>query len=274
MATKKPTAVPGTAVAVKKASSLQVANIQDLLKAQADANAGRIAPGGGKAIRVGQDKSFTLPDGSKTRESIRVVVLDFVSRNEYYEGAYNKDDMSPPACFAINADPRQLAPSANSPDIQNEGDCATCPMNQYGSAPSGAGKACKNTRVLAVMLEGVDGAPPAEDAEIWTIKVSPTALKSFDGFVANVHRSSQMPPIAVVCEVDFSDAHQYPSLTFTAVEPNPNVGEHFVRQEEAREMLNREPDVSGFGKEKAAKFVGKANPKAAFKAKPAAARGR
>ena len=244
MATTKKTT--STAVAVKKNTSTAVVNIQEMLRKQAEANAARVEPGSGKSIRIGQDKSFTLPDGTKTRESLQLVVVDFVSRNEYYEGAYNKDDITHPNCFAIHPEPRQLAPSDNSPDKQCD-DCASCPMNQFGSAPTGAGKACKNTRVLAVMPPDAD-----DDTEIWTLKVSPTAIKAFDGFVASVNRAFQLPPVGVVVTVGFSDAKDFPSLEFTDPQLNENVAVHFGRQDEAREMLMREPDVSSFGAEKPA----------------------
>jgi hypothetical protein len=230
----------------KKTTSTAVVNIQEMLRKQAETNAARVEPGSGKSIRIGQDKSFTLPDGTKTRESLQLVVVDFVSRNEYYEGAYNKDDITPPNCFAIHPEPKQLVPSDNSPDKQCD-DCASCPMNQFGSAPTGAGKACKNTRVLAVMPPDAD-----DDTEIWTLKVSPTAIKAFDGFVAGVNRAFQLPPVGVVVTVGFSGAKDFPSLEFTDPQLNENVAIHFGRQDEAREMLMREPDVSSFGAEKPA----------------------
>ena len=58
-----------------------------------------------------------------------------------------------------------------------------------------------------------------------------------------------MPPATV----GFSDAKDFPSLEFTDPQPNNNVAVHFGRQEEARELLLREPDVSAFGAEKPAK---------------------
>ena len=121
-------------------------------------------------------------------------------------------------------------------------------MNQFGSSPTGGGKACKNTRLLAVLPPDAD-----DETEIWTLKVSPTALKNFDGFVASVNRAFQLPPVGVVVTVGFSDAKDYPSLEFTNPQPNDNVAVHLGRQEEAREMLMREPDVSAYGAEKPAK---------------------
>jgi hypothetical protein len=245
MATAKKTTpkAAGTAVAVKKTSAVAVANIKELLAKQAADNAGRIAPGGGKSIRVGQDKSFTLPDGTKTREPLQLVVVDFVSRNEYYDRPYNKDEVFPPACFAIHANPKELTPSASSPDKQNDA-CSDCPMNAFGSSPTGSGKACSNTRLLAVL-------PPEanDETDIWLLKVSATAIKEFDGFVAGVNRTFQLPPVGVVVTVDFNEAKDYPSLTFSDPQPNDNVAVHLGRQEEAREMLMHEPDVSNYTKD-------------------------
>ena len=52
----------------------------------------------------------------------------------------------------------------------------------------------------------------------------------------------------VVATVGFNPNETYAQLVFSNPQPNPNVGVHLARQEEAREMLAREPDVSGFVK--------------------------
>ena len=82
-----------------------------------------------------------------------------------------------------------------------------------------------------------------------------------------MNRTLQLPPVGVIVEVSFSDAVTYPSLEFTvADEPfNPNVEVHFDRQDEAREILMVEPDVSSYGQEKPAKPTAKAKPKAAVR---------
>ena len=234
---------PGTAVATKKPASSAIVSIQEQLKAQVAAQANKIAPPSGINIRVTQDKKFQLPDGSKVDGPLDLVIVDFVSRNSFYEGAYDPNNISPPACFAIHPEPKQMVPSDNSP-VKQADDCASCPMNQFGSA--GKGKACKNSRVLAVL-------PPDADADtpLWLLQVSPTALKGFDGFVGSVARTFQMPPIAVIASVDFSPNETYASLTFGDPRPNENVAVHFARQAEAKELLMVEPDVSGFGQEAA-----------------------
>lgn len=242
MATKPKT----TAVAVKKPTSGNIVSIQEALKAQATQMAGRTAPATGSAIRVMQDKQFMLPDGTKTPGPLELVIVDFTSKNMFYEGAYDSKNITPPACFSIGNDIKAMVPSKNSP-LPQASDCSSCPMNQFGSA--GDGKACKNCRVMAVLPPDAD-----EDTPMWILSTSPTANKGFDGYVGQVARIFEMPPIGVVTTVSFDPSVTYPKLQFGNPQPNQNVGVHFARQDEARDMLAVEPDVSG--------FVTKAKPKA------------
>jgi hypothetical protein len=131
-----------------------------------------------------------------------------------------------------------MAPSKNAPLAQAT-DCQSCPNNQFGS--DGNGKACKNSRVLAVLPPDAD-----EDTPMWLLNVSPTALKGFDGYVANVVRVFQTPPIGVVTTVTFDDSVSFAKLVFSDPQPNENIGAHFGRQEEAKALLAVEPDVSQF----------------------------
>lgn len=230
MATAKKTS---TAVAVKKASG-SVVSIQDQLRAMAIANAGRVAPPSGNIIKVTQDKKFMLPNGQKVDGPLDLVIVDFTSRNEFYEGSYDPNNIASPVCFAINPEPKSMVPSAASTAPQCD-NCATCPQNAFGSA--GKGKACKNMRVLAVL-------PPDGDADtpMWLLKVSPTAIKGFDGLISTLGRM-QAAPVQMVVEVDFNPSETFASLTFSNPRPNEAVAEHFGRLDEARDLLAVEPEI-------------------------------
>jgi hypothetical protein len=244
-----------TAVATRKAGALvDVKAIQEKLKQQAAAINDKVAPASGITIQVTQSKQFKFPDGT-TADSFQGVIVDFVSANLFYEGAYDKDNIQPPACFAIGESPLTLVPSDNSPVRQSDA-CKGCPMNDFGSA--GKGKACKNTRVLAVL-------PPDADADtpIWLLKVSPTALKRYDSYVRSVASAFGMPPVAVVTTFGFDENSDYASLTFSNPEPNENLGVCYERQEEAKKLLFTEPDVSQYQAEQQA---GKGSKPAAKKA--------
>ena len=239
MATKaKTTPAASTAVAVKKTSSANIVSIMDALKAQALATQDKIAPGGGNVIRVTQDKQFMLPDGTKTPGPLQLVIVDFISKNTFYEGAFDAKNITPPVCFSIGSNPLKMTPSANAPVAQCD-TCNGCAMNAFGSA--GTGKACKNSRVLAVLPPDAD-----ENTPMWLLATSPTANKGFDGFVASTARVFQTPPIGVVTTVGFDANETYAKLTFTDPQPNVNIGDHFGRQAEAQAMLAIEPDVSKY----------------------------
>lgn len=237
MATKKSTAVAtrasGAIVSVKEMMAAQLAKLAD-----------KTAPATGNQIRVTQDKQFALPDGTKTRDPIELVILDFTCRNEWYLGEFDKEAIQPPACFAIGDTVRNLVPSNNSPQKQADF-CKECPHDQWGSdRKGGRGKDCRNTRLLAVMPPEVQA-----DTPIWTVKLSATAIKAFDAYVNSVKSMFGVPPIGVVSTMSFDDGVDYASVRFSEPKVNDNVGAHGARLTEAQTMLAQEPDVSNFSDE-------------------------
>lgn len=229
-----------TEIAVKKSTGVvSVAEMQARLAEMMAASAGKTAPVTGNRIRITQDKQFATPDGVKTPGPIEVVIVDYTSRNEFYEGAFDRNNISPPACFAIGDFPLRLVPSNNSPVKQAES-CNDCPNNAWGSSPTG-GKACKNSRLLAVLP--VDA---TEHTPIWLIQTSPTAIKPLDAHVREVQRGYSMPLIGVVTSIGFDPTQTYATLTFSDAGVNENLAVHMARLEEAKELLAQEPDVSGF----------------------------
>lgn len=232
---KKTTAVATRntgAVSVKAAMAAQIAKLAD-----------KTAPATGSTIRVTQDKQFALPDGTKTRDPLSLVIVDFQSMNTYYPNGFDKDNITPPACVAIGESPINLVPFNSSPERQAD-TCKDCDMNKWESDPKGGrGKACKNTRILAVL-------PPDADADtpMWKLTVSPTGIKGFDGYVQGLQSKLQSAPFMVVTEVSFDEGVDYPSLKFgNPVALDEDAAEIFAaRIEEANKMLAVEPDFSGY----------------------------
>ena len=236
----------GTAVA--KAKLQLPANVAQQLAAEAASIASRIGTPSGDRIKVTQSKRFRLPSGEESAGPINAVIVDFVSMNMFYDGAFDPNDITPPICAAIGTEPTTLAPYADSTEKQCD-TCSACPQNQFGS--SGKGKACSNTRLLAIMAVDADA-----DTPMMLIKVSPTALRSFDGYVGSVARSFQMPPFGVITEISLDPTSDYPSLRFG--NPTPCAPELLAlamsRRDEARARLMTKPDF-------AANDVAKAAPK-------------
>lgn len=196
------------------------------------------APSGDK-IRVTQFKKFRLPSGEETDGPLEGVIVDFVSANVFYKDGFDKDNMGPPDCFAINAEPSLLVPSINSPDKQADS-CARCPNNQWGSGARGKGKACKNTRVVAFMP--ADATP---DTPPWVLTVSPTGIKGFDDYIRTL-AGKGIAHIQVLSVVGFDKSVDWPSLKFTALRPltQDEFGVFENKLDEARTRLLVEPDTT------------------------------
>lgn len=234
MATAKKTT--STAVAVKKPSSGNIVSIQDALKKQAAELNERVAPSSGNQILLTKQKEFKLPNGVTTTEPIEVVVVDFLSMNNFYPEKFDQKNPLPPACTARGTNPLKLVPMKSSPQLQAD-TCSECPNNEWGS--NGDGKACNNERILAVLPKNAE-----PDDPLWLIKVSKTGIKAWDAYVKAVAGAFGMPPVAVVTTISFDANVDYQSLRFSDPQMNEALEVCYSRQDEARKLLNEEPDFS------------------------------
>jgi len=200
----------------------------------------RVAPASGDKIRIGTNKSFIFPDGTETKDPFECVIVDFVSSNEYYETGFDKDDISPPDCFARGPEHATLVPDESSPAKQAES-CASCQQNVFGSAPRGKGKACKNSRLMAVLSP--DATP---ESPIWLLQASPTAIGPFDKYITALGAQMNALSWGVITTIGFDPHSDYPSLRFarpTKLTPERAM-EFYARHAEARKRLLQMPDVS------------------------------
>lgn len=224
-------------IAKRPSTGMSIAAIKEQLQEEASNIQNQIGAPATQAIKI-RDKVFTMPDGTVVQDSLDIVIIDFVSRNNFYEGKWDPNNIEAPACFAIDKSANALVPSVNSPDMQvKKGQsCSECAMNQWGS--DGEGKACKNTRLLAVVL------PDADDVQVYTLSVPPTAIKGFDGYVGSVAKLFNLPPIGVRTTVTFHQEKTYPLPLFSNPEPNEAIEAHFAYRPDALAMLMVEPEVT------------------------------
>lgn len=228
----------------KKASARsggkELANVDAALAQEVAGIKDRVGAPETNNIRI-KDKVFTFPDGRIQDTPLHMVVIDFMAWNTYYDRPYNANDPRPPVCFAYGQNVRDLMPAASAPEPQAES-CAGCWANEFGSAANGTGKACKNTRRLVL----VDPNEEPSEATLYTMSVPPTSTKGFDGFVNGVAQFYQKPPIAVVVKISFHPEMRHEALIFSDPQPNEQYREHFGRREEARLLLENEPDLSNY----------------------------
>jgi hypothetical protein len=215
----------------------QVLNIQEELLKQVAGLKATVAPPTGFIVST-KNKQFTLPDGRQSDGPLDCIVLDHVSANLYYSGAYDAKALTSPDCFAIGRVIDDMAPSANAPTQQDES-CGDCAFNQWGSATNGGkGKACKNTRKLLVVPADAEG----DNVQQYVLNVSPSGIKHYDKYI-DMLASSGKHPIQVVTAISFDANEAYPSLRFAVKEPNPEdrVALMWNLRESGESLLLQEP---------------------------------
>lgn len=248
-AAPKAAASTGNAL-VQRAKVNLPANIVEAMSADVTAFQSRMGAATGNRIAVTQDRKFKDAGGDK-HDTISGIIVDFVSKKAWYEGAYDKDSIVPPNCFALDfMQHDMLEPSENSPDKQADS-CKSCPKNQFKSADNGKGKACKDAYVLALLPPMVDGETAEEyqaRAALVTLEISATGIKPFEKYVRDLARDYSKAPYAFVTEFFMDDTVDYASVRagnpegITAIEAQLV----FSLREEAARMLAVEPNVAEF----------------------------
>lgn len=148
------------------------------------------------------------------------IIIASTHTNLFYEEKYDSDNITSPVCYAYSEDPDEFPmvphPKASKPQAD---DCESCWANQWGSG-KGRGKACKNSRTLAVVPGGVT----AEDiatAEVATLNLPVmTVSKMWSPYVHKLSALYQRPPLAMVTTVGVKpDAKSQFLITFDDAGP-------------------------------------------------------
>ncbi len=162
---------------------------------QTEANVG----GGIKTITVKSAQFYYGDDCLGT--TLRLVALDHALENAYYKDDYDSNNPLPPDCFSLGRVEDELRPHDNCAEKHGgeDGRCATCPLNAFGSAEKG-GKACKNTRRILVLLESALG-EDIKEATLAFLKPSVTNIKHWAAYVKSLKETANKATIQVVTEV-------------------------------------------------------------------------
>lgn len=133
--------------------------------------------------------------------ALDAVVIDSVLENQFFDGVYDPNTPQTPSCYAFGRDEDDMRPHEKVAEPFAE-TCAECPNNEFGSADTGRGKACKNVRRLALIsADALDGGEQGiEDATVAYLKVPVTSVKGWAGYV-NTLAATNKPPLAFVTEV-------------------------------------------------------------------------
>jgi hypothetical protein len=125
----------------------------------------------GKQFSVVKEGDRTIIEDPRTGDPASSIQVAIVRVNPglskaYYGKGYQEGVEAKPDCFSNDG----LRPDANAPEPQAKS-CSNCPFNAFGSADNGKGKACRDTKRLAIAtVDNLD--------EAMMLRVPATSLKN------------------------------------------------------------------------------------------------
>jgi hypothetical protein len=151
---------------------------------------------------------FTVDKVPVPNNELVCVVMDSIFENALYDGDFDSDNPQPPVCFALGVVEADLAPHELSEEPQvGKGSpnpestcCADCPNNEWGSADTGRGRACKNGRRIGI-IAGDSVETGVLTAGVHYLKVPPTSLAAWDQYVKQMADTLHRPPFALVTSI-------------------------------------------------------------------------
>lgn len=209
-----------------------------------------------------------------------VIVLDSVRENTYYGARYDADNPMPPVCYALARDTDTLFPHLDMqkdlgwfrPQHIRDGQvagCEGCPMNEWGSADQGKGKACQNRRRLTVVpagfytpkrgsrdfnLELFDDPAHFQTAEVAYFKLPVTSVANWSKYVNQVAQNIRRPYYGVVTRLHVEpDAKTQYSVQFEMIDAIPDSLAEIVMRRNDNE---RNRPLTGYAPPDAEKLAG------------------
>lgn len=171
------------------------------------------------------------------------VIVDVLIEHAYYEGRYDPDNPSPPNCFAFGRDENEMEPHrvcVDAGSAQNDvcgmsGRDGCCPLNEFGSADTGRGKACKNTRRLALLpvpgefdangkfTVDQDELPNwLENSSFGFFRPGVTSVKAFSNYIKQAGEAMKLPPFGLITKVEIKpDASNQYAVEVKAIDKLP-----------------------------------------------------
>lgn len=179
--------------------SNEIVNWQEQMENMARASA---------ALERPQVSTMSLKSGVMSYQDVPIpgnklpcVIVASIFENKFYAGRYDPTKVVIPDCFAHSTDGVDMAPHEAAQNPQHTS-CLGCPNNEWGSAGNGSrGKACKETRKLALI--------PAEDlkdgnvakAPIAILPIPVTSVANWKKYVNMVALEYKRPPLGVLTEI-------------------------------------------------------------------------
>ena len=203
---------------------------EEKLLAEAQAQKETVADIGGGLFASIRGGKITIGDNVVGKEMACIILANCAGK-AYYKNGFNPGQAESPECYAFGAALKGLSPHEQSPEKKCD-ECDKCKYNEFGSAKTGNGKACKDS-IRLIFIEGGslgkngvfipygNKAPDlAKLAKNDAVKLSipPTSLASFAKYVRAMSEANSRPLFAVhtLIKVDMvsKNGADYPEVKF------------------------------------------------------------
>jgi hypothetical protein len=219
-----------------------------------------------------QGGMLSLDSQAVPGNAVAAVIVDQVLENTFYTGDFDRDNVKPPVCFAIGRDDETMVPH---PDVVARGQaqnatCRGCPMNAFGSADRGKGKACKNRARLVVLHAGEFDASgrfvPTNDVEAFSkgmlamFSVPPTSIGAYATYVKQIAATVRRPPYGVFTKIKVTpDPKVQVRVSFESLDrvPDAFLPAIMARAKEARPLAEQGYNLDVEDEKLAARAPGK-----------------
>lgn len=155
----------------------------------------KIPSGGGLAFEVPGDD----PENPDTEKEIVGVIVDHHPVNAYWADKYAGAN-NPPDCSSMDG-------KVGMDQDGNRKPCNSCPMNEWGTAEDGRGKACKNMHRVYILREG--------EMLPLLLTLPPTSLKNLSDYIALRVVSKGMRSYGVVTKVSLKKAQNAGGINYS-----------------------------------------------------------
>lgn len=210
-------------MAAKKKPGTEVVDWEKQMAQDAEIAAGaqRSSGGGGKFFSL-KSGVLSFDDNPLPGNQMAVIILADIMENSWYDGPYDPSTPASPKCFAFGHSEEAMEPHVRVDEDdyfeRQHAQCSGCPRAEWGSAPTGRGKDCKNVMRLALIpagiykgkgsgrnqtfeLEMIDDVAHFAKAEAAYLKVPVMSVKNYSKYVKQLAADMRRPPHGVVTNI-------------------------------------------------------------------------
>ena len=154
-------------------------------------------------VPLGGGLNWTVPtlEGEDSEKSLDGIIVHWTAPRAYWATGMDVGGNTPPDCSSHDGDVGYGQPG---------GDCFTCPLNQWGSAEGGAGKACKEKRMLFLLR--------ASDLLPIVIQAPSTSIQPIKKYLLRL-ASQGLPYWSVMTSLSLEKGANSAGIAFSRISP-------------------------------------------------------